>query len=143
MGDRSCAFLMPTGLACRSAPLHDRPFCFLHDPEQAEKAAEARRLGGARRRHESTLEVVYGLDGLDSIAGIRRLLQIAMADALALDAGIGRVRLLTSGALAAMKLFEIGNLALRVDALEAASRRERLAQPPRRGGNSLLDEPAS
>ena len=55
------------------APLRDRPYCFSHDPERAEEAAEARRLGGLRRRKEGTIAVAYDLPGLDTVAGIRRL----------------------------------------------------------------------
>jgi hypothetical protein len=33
--------------------------CFFHDPETQEAAAEARRLGGLRRRKESTIVGTY------------------------------------------------------------------------------------
>ena len=46
---RSCTFVMPDGRACRAGPQRDRPYCFAHDPERAQEAAEARRLGGLRR----------------------------------------------------------------------------------------------
>jgi hypothetical protein len=71
---RSCTFLMPDGRTCRAGPQRDRPFCFAHDPERAADAADARRLGGLRRRKEGTIAVAYDLPGLDTVAGIRRLL---------------------------------------------------------------------
>jgi hypothetical protein len=64
------------------APLHERPYCFSHDPERAEEAAEARRLGGLRRRKEGTIAVAYDLPGLESVAGIRRLLDIVFPTGL-------------------------------------------------------------
>jgi hypothetical protein len=52
---RRCAGTKPDGQPCQMAPLHDRPFCFAHDPERAAEAAEARRMGGLRRRKEGTI----------------------------------------------------------------------------------------
>ena len=54
------------------APLHDDPDCFAHDPERTAKAAEARRIGGLRRREESAIAVAYDLPGLDTVACTRR-----------------------------------------------------------------------
>jgi hypothetical protein len=103
------------------APLHDRPFCFAHDPERATEAAEGRRLGGLRRRREGTLSVAYDLPGLDTVEGIRRLVVIASTDLLGLETSINRSRVLISAALAALKLLETGELADRIAALEAAT----------------------
>ena len=58
---RRCAFPKIDGKACAMAPLHDRPYCFAHDPERAAEAAEARRLGGLRRRKEGTIALAYDL----------------------------------------------------------------------------------
>lgn len=44
-------------------------------------------LGGLRRRREGTIGVAYDLDGLDHAAGIRRILDIVVADSLGLDNG--------------------------------------------------------
>ena len=49
----------------------------MHSPEHAKEAQDARRLGGLRRKKEVMLSGAYDLEGLDTIAGIRRLLQIA------------------------------------------------------------------
>jgi len=76
--------------ALPEAPLHDRPYCFAHDPERAADAAEARRLGGARRRKEGTIAIAYDLPGLDSVEGIRRVFEIARTDLLGLDNTINR-----------------------------------------------------
>ena len=115
---RSCTFLMPDGRACRAGPQRDRPYCFAHDPERAEEAAEARRLGGLRRRKEGTIAVAYDLPGLDTVVGIRRLLDIVVTDGVGLDNGIPRLRVLISTAVAAMNLLKVGDLEERLEALE-------------------------
>src|SRR5665811_2016262 len=102
------------------APLLDRPFCFSHDPERAADAAEARRMGGLRRRKEGTIAVAYDLPGLDSVTGIRRLLDIVVTDGLGLDNGIARLRILISTAATAMNLLKVGELEERLAALEGA-----------------------
>jgi hypothetical protein len=115
---RSCAFVMPDGRACRAGPQRDRPYCFSHDPERATEAAEARRLGGLRRRKEGTIAVAYDLPGLDTAPGIRRLLDIVVTDGIGLDNGIPRLRVLISTAVAAMNLLKVGELEERLEALE-------------------------
>ena len=101
------------------APLHDRPYCFAHDPERAAEATEARRLGGLRRRKEGTIAVAYDLPGLDSVVGIRRLLDIVVTDGVGLDNGIPRLRVLISTAVAATNLLKVGEFEERLAALEA------------------------
>lgn len=135
-----CSFVMADGRTCRAGPQRERPYCFLHDPERAEDAAEARRLGGLRRRKEGTIAVAYGLDGLDTVGGIRRVLDIAVADALGLENGIARLRVLIAAAGAATRLLETADLEARLAALEAAigapgADRERplLHEPPADG----------
>jgi len=118
--NRRCAYAKADGQPCRMAPLHDRPYCFSHDPERAEEAAEARRLGGLRRRKEGTITVAYDLPGLDSVAGIRRLLEIVVTDGLSLENGIARQRVLISTAVAAMNLLKVGEIEDRIATLEQA-----------------------
>ena len=117
---RTCAGISKGGERCRQAPLRDETFCFWHDPDHAEDAANARKLGGLRRKRESTLQGAYELDGLASVADIRRLLEIAVMDALGLDSSIARVRVMIAAALAAARLLEVGEMEERLVALEAA-----------------------
>ena len=120
---RGCAYAKSDGQPCRMAPLHERPYCFAHDPERAEEAAEARRLGGLRRKKEGTIAVAYDLPGLDSVAGIRRLLEIVVTDGVGLENSIPRLRTLISTVAAATNLLKVGELEDRIAALEAAARR--------------------
>ena len=121
---KRCIHVMEDGRTCRAGPQRERPYCFLHDPERAEEAHEARRLGGLRKRKEGTLAVAYDLEGLDSVAGIRRVLDITIADALGLENGVARLRVLIAAAGAATRLLETGELESRLAALEAAMGRD-------------------
>ena len=115
---RRCAYAKADGQPCQMAPLRDRPYCFAHDPERAEEDAHARRLGGLRRRKEGTIAVAYDLPGLDTVMGIRRLLDIVVTDGVGLDNGIPRLRVLISTAVAAVNLLKVGELEERLVALE-------------------------
>ena len=117
---RACSFVMPDGRACRAGPQRERPWCFAHDPDRVEEATEARRLGGLRRRREGTVAVAYDLPGLDSVEGIRRVLDIVIVDGLGLDGGVARLRVLIAAASVATRLLELGELEARVTLLEAA-----------------------
>ena len=115
---RTCSYQKPDGKPCRAAPLRDQGRCFWHSRTTAKEAAEARRLGGLRRRREGTVSGAYDLEALESVPQIRRLLAIATVDALSLDNSIARVRALIALALAGAKLLEVGELEERVTALE-------------------------
>jgi len=95
-------------------------YCLFHSPEHAEDAKEARRLGGLRRRREKTVVGAYGIEGLDSVAAIRRILEIAVFDTLGLDNSLARSRTLIAAAQAATRLLETAELEARITALEAA-----------------------
>jgi hypothetical protein len=140
-----CTFVLPEGRPCRAIPQRDVPFCFFHAPGSEEEAAEARRLGGLRRRREKTLYGAYDFAGLGSVESIRRILEIATLDALGLDNSIARARVLIAAALAAARLLEVGELEARVEALEAALAGARQPAPPLlvTDGGGLLGEVAS
>jgi hypothetical protein len=118
--NRTCTGITETGERCRQRPLRGGSLCFWHDPEHAEEAEQARRLGGQRRRREKITEGAYDLEGIESPAEIRRVLEIAIIDALGLENSVPRSRVLISGALAAARLHEVGELEERLAAIEAA-----------------------
>jgi len=107
-------------MPCRQAPLIDRDHCFWHDPDQTEEAQEARRLGGMRRKRERTVAGAYQFDGLASADQIRRLVEIAVVDALGLENSIARARTLAYLAQTAAKLLEVGDLEDRLGDVESA-----------------------
>jgi hypothetical protein len=66
--------------------------------------AEARRLGGSRRRKEATIAVAYDVEGLGSVAQIRRLVEVAVLDVLSLENSVSRARAIAYLAQTATKL---------------------------------------
>jgi hypothetical protein len=120
LGRRSCKATRADGQPCRTAPLTDSEFCAMHDPQQAEAMAEARRLGGIRRKREVTVSGAYEFAGIDSVEDIKRLVVVAILDTLALESSIARSRTIGYLAQVGAKLLETGNLQERVRILEAA-----------------------
>jgi hypothetical protein len=117
--------------------MRDAAFCFWHNPATAEELADAQRIGGVRRKRERAVAGAYDLDGLDSVESIRRILVIAILDALALDNSLARCRTLISGALGAAKILETGDLQARIELLEAATKSR--PDPPDLLGPALVD----
>ena len=75
---RQCAYRKEDGQPCRAAPLKEGEFCVMHSPEHAEEMGEARRLGGLRRRREVAVSGAYDFAGLERVADIRRILEVAV-----------------------------------------------------------------
>jgi hypothetical protein len=119
MADRTCKARNEKGDPCRQAALREGDFCFWHSPDHAQEAAEARRLGGLRRRKEKVTSGAYDFEGLTDVAQVRRLLEIAALDALGLENSIARSRTLAYLAQVGVKLLEVGELEERVQAIEA------------------------
>jgi hypothetical protein len=67
LSPRTCSYIKEGGERCRSAPLQEGEFCFWHSPDHAQEAAEARRLGGLRRRKEKVTSGAYDFEGLGSV----------------------------------------------------------------------------
>lgn len=106
-GVRSCTHEGRDGRPCSATPQRGKPLCFWHDPSTAEEAAEARRLGGLRRRREKTVAAAFEFEGLASPEAIRRVLETAAIDALGLDNSVARVRVLIAVSATAAKLVEL------------------------------------
>jgi len=117
---RTCAAQRTDGQRCREAPLTDQEYCFMHSPEHAAELAEARRLGGLRRRREATVAGAYGFDGLQTVEDIRRILIIVAVDTLGLHNSVHRSRVLIALVAAAAKVLETGDMEERLASLEAA-----------------------
>lgn len=119
---RRCTMVKSSGERCGARPLRDGQLCFHHDPEHADAAADARKLGGHRRRREGTLNAAYELGEIDTVDGHRRLLEIVITDALALDNGAPKLRILLAALNTAMKLRDVTEVEARLAALEGARR---------------------
>ena len=97
----------------------------MHSPEYAEEIAEARRLGCLRRRRGVAVAGAYEFNGLETVADLRRLLQIAALDTLGLENSIARARTLGYLVGVAGKLLETGELEQRLAAPETAIHRQK------------------
>ena len=118
---RSCAFVMPDRSPCRANPMRDAQFCYFHHPDHRQAAAEARRLGGNRRRREKTIEGAYDLaDGLRSADDIRRVVEAITFELLSMESTIARANAILRAAGVAARLLETGELERRIADLEAA-----------------------
>ena len=120
--ERSCAARSKSGEPCGATPMTDGRFCFWHEPEQVEAAGEARRLGGQRRRRESVVAGSFGIESLDRVADLRRLLWVVVTDTLAMENSANRSRILIAAIGAGAKLLEVGELVDRLAALETTLR---------------------
>ncbi len=116
---RTCAALKPNGERCRANPLRENVYCLMHDPDHAEDVAEARKLGGFRKRREAAVVGAYDLEGLDSLTFLERVLAIAMFDTLGLDNGLNRSRTLGYLVGIGSKLRQDGEMDQRLRALES------------------------
>ena len=110
---------------CQAAPVKEGDYCFWHSPENAEDVAEARRLGGLRRRREVAVSGAFDFVGLEHVGDIRRLLEVAVLDTLGLENSIARARTLAYLATTAIKLLEVGEFELRLASLETAMHGQR------------------
>lgn len=89
-GKRPCAGTTSDFRQCRAAAMTDEEYCFRHSPAHRDAALEASRLGGARRRKEATIAVVYDFSGLTSWDDLLRLLELSITETLALENGVQR-----------------------------------------------------
>ena len=94
----------------------------MHSPEHAQEVQEARRLGGMRRKREATLSGAYDFESLDTVSGIRRLIEVVIMDTLGMENSISRNRTLAYLAQIALRSLEVGEQEERIIALEQAVR---------------------
>lgn len=119
VGSRACIARTKSGEPCGATALRDAELCFWHSPEHATEAADARRLGGLRRRREHTLQGAYDVGDFGSVVTIRRIVEIVTYDALGMENSVARGRLLIAAAQTLAKLLEVGEHEDRLNAIEA------------------------
>ena len=90
----------------------------MHTPENADAMQEARRVGGLRKRREGTLEVIYEVDGMETVPQLRRVLKIAVMETLGLENSPARLRLRLNAVAVGAKLLETGELADQLAAIK-------------------------
>ena len=136
VGPRGCTYLMPDGRACGATRRRAVPVCWVHDENASDEAAEARRLGGLRRRRERTLAVTYDLTGVSTPAELTRIVEIATHETLAERSSLARARTLLLAARTGLQVRIETVIEPRLRALEAAEAQKRAT--PATGG--LVDD---
>lgn len=132
MAAKACTAHKDDGSPCRAPPLRDSAYCSMHDPAHADEMAEARRLGGLRRRKEKTVQNAFEIEGLETVGQIRRLLEISVMDTLSLENSIARSRTLAYLAVVSLKALEVGEIEDRLNGLEATVHPRQAATTGRR-----------
>jgi hypothetical protein len=117
---RRCTAKTAQGAPCRAAPRSDTGLCLWHDPDLAEVAQEARRVGGQKRKRTVAVFGAYDIEGLDSITDIKRVVEIVVTDMLNVEgSSMPRARMLLTAAQVAAKLLETGEFEERLAQLES------------------------
>ena len=116
---RRCKAENRSGDPCGFQPMLESDLCWVHDPENEEAAQEARRLGGVRRKRESTLAGAFEFDGILAPGGLARYVEIMASDTLGLEFGYTRVRAMVAVAGIAEKVIHAKELEERIADLES------------------------
>lgn len=95
-------------------------YCFTHDPTRGKERAKARKRGGAHRRiaHNGNADALP--KQVRTLPDVLTVLDYALAEALPLENGVQRGRLLVSIAHAFIEAIKTGELEARMDAIERA-----------------------
>jgi hypothetical protein len=105
---------------CKGYCMPGSDYCLAHDPKLASTRAEARRAGGLARhgRQIGSVGANSAPVELNTAGDVLALVQRAINDTLKLENSVARNRAIGTLALAALKAFEITDLAQRVATLE-------------------------
>ena len=115
-----CQSLKDNGQPCGASALSDEEFCLFHSPNHTEEVAEARRVGGQKRRQQKAVVEIFDFHGLGTVPHIQQLLDSICIDTLALENSVPRTRALTYIAQIALTCLEKGVWEAQLKALEAA-----------------------
>ncbi|MDL1911527.1 hypothetical protein FBQ81_12695 [Chloroflexi bacterium CFX6] len=113
-----CKAKTTNGQPCRSQAIKGSQFCFIHDPAQGTKRAQARKKGGQRRRvaHHGDLSKIPAQ--VRTIGDVLAVLDYALIETLAHENSIQRGRLIVAIAGAFIEAIKTGEFEARLAALE-------------------------
>ena len=115
---RRCHTLNQRGRPCGAPALREGSRCFWHAPETEAAAADARRLGGLRRRREAAIAGAFDLDGMQLGASLLRVSDLGLVDILEMESSPARSRLLLQWLASRARLEETVVGEARLQALE-------------------------
>jgi len=97
-------------------------YCFIHDPSQAKKRAQARKKGGENRYTPHFADPSKLPANVAGLEDANKILGYTLAEVIGMDNSIARARVLLALYDSFVKSFEIGELEKRIQALEQAKR---------------------
>ena len=117
--ERHCKALNERGEPCGSPPIIDADLCFMHHPDYAAQAEQARKAGGAARAREYALRYIYQIDSLDCTERILRLIDFATSELLSIENSVACDRALLGAAGTAISLLPLTKLAENLERVRA------------------------
>jgi hypothetical protein len=115
-----CIAKTKRGVRCPNPAGASSDYCFSHDPARASARAAAHKRGG-RARHTPHNPNAPALPAdVRTLDDARAILAHVLAEALVMDNSIQRGRLLVSVATAALEFVKVGEIEVRLAAVEAA-----------------------
>lgn len=116
---KRCKANTKSGQPCPNKPSASG-YCFTHDPTRGGERAKARKRGGTNRRigHAGDTEALP--KQVRTLPDVLMILDYALAEALPLENGVQRGRLLISIAHAFIEAIKVGEMEARLDAIERA-----------------------
>ncbi len=123
-----CAATKDDGSPCQAQALKQGAYCFTHAPESGAARAQARKLGGQRRRVGHAGDVSRIPPEVRSVVDVMRVLDYDLAETLILENSEKRGRLLVTLCAAYIDAMRVGEWEGRVAALEAVLRTREVAK---------------
>ena len=118
MRGRICQAQKKSGDPCGAYALSNSDFCFSHDPTKATERAAARKLGGSRGQAAHGGDRTGVPEKVRTLADVLEVLDYVLAEALALENGVQRGRLLVAICGEFINAIETGEMETRLAALE-------------------------
>lgn len=117
---RACAHIKDDGQQCGAGAMKNSRFCFFHDPEKEAERAAARRRGGKARHGQPSTNAIQQPESaaLDTPGAMLAALEYAYREAMHLDQSPAKADAIAGIVAAAAKVYEVGALAARIEALE-------------------------
>lgn len=120
MTGKMCQSTTKSGDPCGAYALSSGEFCFVHDPQKSADRAAARKLGGLRRRAKHGGDPAGVPAQVRTLADVLEVLDYVLAEALALENGVQRGRLLVAICGEYTNAIMTGEMEARILALEGA-----------------------
>ncbi len=117
-----CKKTTTSGQPCKMQALKGGSYCFNHSPEEGAKRARARKRGGENRHTPHFADPSLLPQDVQSLDDVNKLLMYTLQEVSGMDNSLERARVLLALVVGFGKSIEIGELELRIKALEERSK---------------------